>query len=425
MTGLLALTMIFPFTRKQLKNPFELVGRIDREISERGRRLVIGIQLEPDFETLSGALVIIEGNGKYLRGVRADSCSVAIPKTTTLMLKNLQLQEDLSLLDLNAVRTDLALLQQSIVANMKRDAGKYINRLLVTAISDPGFCQNSSKDLQISICDANLLAELTGISVVSDFALRDLAAGGNGQHLFALPAWLLFADRNQKIARKDRLLVIVRDQIQSIYLPASDGLDVELPDVKVWTSPGLSLLNQLTGWPSDKKAIAEYNVQGQLNTDFGDAIQAAIQNQEDFKFKEFEELTMADRIRTGIVVVTNQITSQIDGMGDTAKGIEIIVDCAPELVGTFVNQLIRKIGEEQVRNDLATQGHPGQIHAVLTAMLGAMSIDQMPANVPWITGAKSQRVLGRLTPGSPSNWRQLLCEMADFQPPAMRLRDAV
>jgi hypothetical protein len=42
-----------------------------------------------------------------------------------------------------------------------------------------------------------------------------------------------------------------------------------------------------------------------------------------------------------------------------------------------------------------------------------------------LTGANSQRILGRLTIGRASNWRQLLRAMADYQPAAMKLKDAV
>ena len=57
--------------------------------------------------------------------------------------------------------------------------------------------------------------------------------------------------------------------------------------------------------------------------------------------------------------------------------------------------------------------------------MGLLYIDQMPANIPWLTGADSQRILGRLTPGRPGSWRQLIRSMADFHPPAMKLKDAV
>ena len=65
------------------------------------------------------------------------------------------------------------------------------------------------------------------------------------------------------------------------------------------------------------------------------------------------------------------------------------------------------------------------ISATIAGLLGILHIDQMQGNLPWLTGAADQRVLGRLTPGTPSNWRQLVREMSDFSPPAMKLKDAI
>lgn len=419
--------MIFPFSRKHaIKNPFEPVARMDREVGERGRRLLIGMQLEPGFETLSAALVVIEGNGKYLRCVQVSSHWITIPRTTQEMLANLNAQPELSLLDLNAVREDLALLQQSMVANMKREAGKYIDRLLAIAISDPGLRSRSADESRISICDAHLLAEMTGISTISEFASRDIAAGGNGRHLFALPAWLLFADRSRKIARKNRILVIIRDSIQMIYLPASDGLDVDLPNILVLDSAGIGLIKNACGPSYDETGIAALNVAGRFDKRLADSLGKSNDPELDDRFERWDEIPIADRVRTSVVFIVDRVIEQIERLTvDRSSEYEVIVDCSAGLVGTFVNQLVRKCGDNIVRNDLPMQGEPGQIFAVLTAMLGAMGIDQMPANLPWLTGARSQRILGQLTPGSPSNWRRLLCEMADFQPPAMKLRDAV
>ena len=43
-------------------------------------------------------------------------------------------------------------------------------------------------------------------------------------------------------------------------------------------------------------------------------------------------------------------------------------------------------------------------------------LDQTPACPTAITGARTPRVLGRLTPGSPQAWQRLLHEMAGHQP---------
>ena len=72
----------------------------------------------------------------------------------------------------------------------------------------------------------------------------------------------------------------------------------------------------------------------------------------------------------------------------------------------------------------AIQGLPDG-PSLMASLLGFMHIDQMAANMPSLTGAHQQRILGRLTPGRPNSWRNLLREMADHEPSAMKLRDAV
>jgi len=62
---------------------------------------------------------------------------------------------------------------------------------------------------------------------------------------------------------------------------------------------------------------------------------------------------------------------------------------------------------------------------VAAAMLGQLYIDQAPANLPLLTGAETHRVLGRVTPGSPANWRKILQEMKRSEPATITLKRAV
>ena len=59
------------------------------------------------------------------------------------------------------------------------------------------------------------------------------------------------------------------------------------------------------------------------------------------------------------------------------------------------------------------------------ALLAAMFVDQMPGNVPELTNASGLRLLGRISPGSPTAWRNVLINMNDSESPTMRLKDAV
>src|SRR5262245_49773894 len=62
---------------------------------------------------------------------------------------------------------------------------------------------------------AAVVAERTGVSTVSDFASRDLAAGGQGTPLSALPAYLLFRD-----GAEGRAVLDLGGRVRVVHLPA-------------------------------------------------------------------------------------------------------------------------------------------------------------------------------------------------------------
>jgi anhydro-N-acetylmuramic acid kinase len=50
--------------------------------------------------------------------------------------------------------------------------------------------------------------------------------------------------------------------------------------------------------------------------------------------------------------------------------------------------------------------------AVAFAVLAALTMDAVPANLPAVTGASGPRLLGSFTPGTPANWSRCLTWMA-------------
>ncbi len=430
----LTATVIFPFTTRNSEqhrlnrmDPFDPVSRIDREVADRPRRLAIGISLEHDLQTLCGALIVAEGKGKYLRVMRAVSCRRELPQVAVGILRQNLSSGEPSFRDIRAVQSDIATSQAEIVQELKQHCGKYVDRLLCIALTDPGHWieDDASDRTWLPICDPNLIADTTGISVVDSFPSRDISVGGNGKNLDALPAWILFADRSSKRASRDRILFSLHEEARAFFLPASDGLDLELPEIQIATAPGLSLLfptqpsfprRREPSMPPSKEtrdeAIAYRLESGGVNRSI-----KRIANQ---------TISQSECLRTFVAQTTNQLTERIRNQKiKTSMAPDIIVDCPDELSEIFINQLQCLWKDSTIHRDCLENVAAGDLNAVLTATLGMISIDQLPANLPSITGAHSQRNLGRFTPGAPSNWRQLLCEMADFHPPAMRLRDAV
>jgi anhydro-N-acetylmuramic acid kinase len=67
---------------------------------------------------------------------------------------------------------------------------------------------------------------------------------------------------------------------------------------------------------------------------------------------------------------------------------------------------------------------PRVLDAAATAWWGQLYLDQTPANLPTLTGARAPRVLGRFTPGAPQQFLRLTRLMAASQP-VVSLRTAI
>ena len=209
------------------------------------------------------------------------------------------------------------------------------------------------------MCDPTTIAESTGIAVIDALPQRDLSVGGTGRPLAALPLWMILADRNSKVADQDCVLVDLTKQTpETFWLPASDGLDAEVPPIK-WQIADADL-------PADQviRRAAQTHPQARL-------------------FVHFDE-------------------SQRVGESRSSVEAEPKFERLDSVIGKMIN-----------------------LDALVAAILGMFHIDQLPGNLPRLTGATSQRILGRLTPGRPANWRQLIRAMAQYHPAPMKLKDAI
>ncbi|MEZ6095734.1 MAG: hypothetical protein R3C03_16145 [Pirellulaceae bacterium] len=197
---------------------------------------------------------------------------------------------------------------------------------------------------------------------------RELALNASGEFPEALAFWLLFANRIPSEGVGAANVAICFDSKMTAYvLPPTDGLDDELPTMaaRSWQRPS---------------GTAE------LPPNIKEILQWAISQTE---------------LPIGNVLV----------LGDACQAVQQIV--------------VKVCSENSIPCQLIDNGHMQGVRAMTSATLGAMFVDQMPGNVPSISGGSAQRILGRVTPGKPVAWRNLLIDMNDGDSPIMKLRDAI
>lgn len=433
--------MIFPLPSIWFGSPTDdqVALRVDRFEDAKRHRMAVGLHVNQNFSEIHGSLLIVSGHGKYLQSRSWSSDAISIPQPLSDRLKQLTSDPDKNLVELNSATADLAVFQSQLVVRLKEKAGKYVDRIFAACVSDPGLWLQDfdGQPIYQSLCDPIKLADLTGLNVIDSFPSRDVAGGGNANWLNALPLWLMLADRDQKKARSSRLAILVGNTTELYYLPASDGLDAELPGILAKRICGKALFEKLA--QQKQKFHLDDEKRLELATLNGKSIDSLIKSWSNVEFAEnpnaLQELETIVRksniqelpnlLRSSIVFCTNQLLEWIQELSPAPPLGQITLWGQSSFAKLLANELSNRLSSQSEPPEISTMSSCSELRATLVGIQGFLTIDQMPGNLPWLSGCQAPQLLGRITSGRPNSWRQLLVEMADYRPPVMKLKDAV
>jgi anhydro-N-acetylmuramic acid kinase len=274
---------------------------------------------------------------------------------------------------------------------------------------------------------AAVVAERTGVTTVSDFRTRDLAAGGQGIPLAALTDFLLF-----RHPRENRVLVHIGGLARIIFLPAQ-GRFHEILGFEAGPCNGLldALVRQVTGGRETCDPGGKYAVQGCCRENllnewkshpyltkrppksmpphlFGEEFARQAVNQ-----ARQGQVSPHDLLCTATHFVAHGITGALGRFLPNGRPLHRILlsggGCRNGLLWHLLEQQLQGIPLEKTDRE----GIPPEARKPMTfGLLAALTVDGVPANLPSATGASGSRLLGSLTPGSPSNWGRCLHWMA-------------
>jgi anhydro-N-acetylmuramic acid kinase len=279
---------------------------------------------------------------------------------------------------------------------------------------------------------AAVVAERTGLTVVSDFRARDLAAGGLGTSLTALVDHLLFHD-----AHETRVLVHLGGLASVVFLPAGSRprqiLGFHAGPCNVLLD---ALMRRLTGGresfdPGGKHAVQGCCIEPLLERWLS---HPTIQRRPPRTIpmhafgEEFADqaLQQARQLEAGLHDVLCTATHFVVRCVGQALQRHLPERPARVLVsgGGVRNGFMWKLLEQQLAGlpleTIDRYGVPaGARKAVAFAGLAALALDGVPANLTTATGAASSRLLGSLTPGTPANWARCLAWMGSVASPPL------
>ncbi|SRR6266851_10344842 len=279
---------------------------------------------------------------------------------------------------------------------------------------------------------AAVVAERTGITTVSDFRSRDMAAGGQGAPLAALADYLLFRHPHEH-----RLLIHLGGMATIIYLPAGpkvhDVLGFEAGPCNCLLD---ELIRQMTGGREPFDSGGKHAVQGRCIESLfeqwcaapylkrrppkslsrhgvvEDLVAQAVQLAREGRYQ------LHDLLCTATHFVARSITLSLQRFIPQNQGsTRVLLSGGGARNGFLWHLLEQQLAPLSIAKTDAV-GVPSEVRKPMECgLLAALTVDGVPANLPLATGTAGARLLGSITPGSSGNWSRCLAWMLSQTPP--------
>ncbi len=429
------------------------------------QRWTIGILVSSDCTRLSAALVAARGRGLELQAEVGDGLIVQVPKETTSLWHQLvdpgsavgrignpsygdpgpEVDRHELLAAIGSLRAQLADVEASVVHALLDEAAVAPDRILALGVYDPGLwgCSKALREGYLGLSDAARLAEATGMNVIDAFPARDLAAGGQGGPVSALAEWVLLGH-----PQRSRALIDLGRTTRLTYLGAAAaerrpsrlfsfevGPGMHLIDLLVQRltngeqafDPGgrlavqgqrlASLLDRWLADPYFRRSIPRWHPRGVRPERFlFDALQMAVD----------AGWSVRDLLCTATHFVAESVAQAVArDLPDDALIDQLVVTGGGQQNGMLLRELGTLFPKVPVVRTADLGIDSEALAPACAAILAFFHIDQVPANLPEVTGSEVARVLGCLTPGSPQSWQRLLSTIHGTRPMVRPLRSAI
>ena len=369
--------------------------------------------------------------------------------------------------DLTAIATRLS--QRLLASSNFSKEPSIADSLLAIGIHGDGIWHVEGKQAYAyrSMVNATRIAEQFGKTVVSGFPERDFAQGGRGGPVESHGIWLLLADRANRLdstyrgchwrglvdvsrhATQFSIVGPIEQHLKTQPSPANDVCvgDQLLAELVASFSSDSELTNSTPGSSSDSLAASS---SGSAPVDVG---KVAAQGTPILELLEIWQATMSrdsswnphgmsalpliyawrnsiyatsplkDLLATAIHLIALEIGSYVRHRIPAATPIgELFFMGEGTTVDLIVHVLVDQLPGVAIRR-LSELGQDRTLYASAVAALVLLNLWQVP--LPSTKPGEVPRVLGRVTPGNPSNWRHVLRVMNSNAPWLLPLREAI
>ena len=268
---------------------------------------------------------------------------------------------------------------------------------------------NGNHPNSLQIGNPNIIAEQTGITTIADFRRRDIAAGGQGAPL--VPA---FHNALFRSAKDDRIILNIGGIANLTLLPADAGIPVSGWD----TGPGNTLMNAWTlqHQQAPQDTDGRWATQGNSNQALLEAMltdpyfhQTAPKSTgpEHFNLSWLgQHLAQHPDSLVNIQATLCELTSQSIAMAIESGPLdnpEIFVCGGGSHNPLLMQQLHNKLTGKHIETTRKLGIDPDWVEAAAFAWLAQQTLNGKAGNLPVVTGAHHERLLGSIYPGQSSN----------------------
>lgn len=369
--------------------------------------LYIGLMSGTSIDGIDAALVAINGNQCELIAHHLEPMSPAL----VAGLHQLCAPSDNEIAQQAAIEVSLTDAFSSACSNLLRVANIDVSAIKAIGSHGQTIRHYPERGFTLQIGDANRLAVLTGIDTIADFRRKDMALGGQGAPL--VPAFHQAVFQTTQI---DRAIINIGGLSNITFLPADQTQTVIGYD----TGPGNTLLD------------AWFKQHGQANKSYDEdglwASQGKIYQPLLNQLLKDEYLAILPPKSTGrerynlawldtqLASIYNQFKAEVDARDVQRTLIEFtaftIADEVKKLMphgevyicgGGAANPLLmqsltKNMSAYRVSSTQDIGIHPDWVEAIAFAWLAKQHVHQLPGNLPAVTGASRQAVLGSFYP---------------------------
>jgi len=261
----------------------------------------------------------------------------------------------------------------------------------------------------LQIGQSAVIAERTGLPVVSDFRPRDMAAGGQGAPLVPYADWLLFRKADAVTACLNiggiANITVVTPALSDVFAFDAGPGNMILDGAMRQLTSGKRFLDE-DGQEAAKGRVIEPLLARLLDHPYFESAPPKSAGREQFGLEEylverispFGDAPIQDVLATATRAVAAGVTSALERFISPRQTVSSMVVSG----GGARNPILMRFLQEALPGIRVTRsdelGYPGDAREALAfAILGNETICGRPANVPAATGASRPVILGRIT----------------------------